>query len=132
MSATVLGCGHANQLMDVNSIKNIPQVHLHFLSDDGEENARVELCCHGCGDSLLMYYSDDTRRLTKHKQVRDRFVRLHANCPNREYERNCPNYRSAFKVIDLRTKRRRLSVPSQADLALLQNQTPEIPRRRRR
>lgn len=111
MSATVLGCGHASTLMEVNSIKNAPQVHLHFLSDEGEGDARVELCCHGCGASLLMYYWEDSKRATRHKQVRNDFVRKHVGCQNREYERDCPNYRSSFKVIDLRTRRRAASQP---------------------
>ena len=111
MSATVLGCGHASQLMEINCIKGVPQVHLHFLTDEGEVDARVELCCHGCGASILLYYWEDAKRMTKqrmtkHQQIRDGFVRKHDHCPNREYERNCPNYRSSFETIDLRTRRR--------------------------
>jgi hypothetical protein len=105
MSASVLGCGHACQLMDVNTVKTAPQVHLHFLTDEEEYKqlgyGKVELCCHGCGASLLMYYTESQAQRRAHLKVRDDFVKSHGKCP-RVVGGHCHNWRSTFSVVDIR------------------------------
>jgi hypothetical protein len=107
MSATVLGCGHTShqRLFTIDVITTAPQVHLHFLTDDSEYEelgyAKVELCCHGCGASTLVYYTNNGKT-DRRVQVRDEFARKHSGCPNRSYQSHCPDWRSTFKRVDLR------------------------------
>lgn len=107
--AAVLGCGHANQLFDVDYMDASPQVHLHFLTDEEEYDSlgygRMELCCHGCGASTLVYY-DRGRTRRQHLAMRDRFAKKHEKCPNMKFEDHCPNYRSSFETADVRRKGR--------------------------
>jgi len=110
MSAEVLGCGHACHLMEIDFIEDIPQVHLHFLTEEEEYSelgyGKVEVVCHGCGDSILIYYNEGSGYDSKHLKVRDSFAAKHQHCPNKQFEEHCPDYRSGFKVIDLRVKPR--------------------------
>lgn len=108
MSATVIGCGHTSHLnlFSIDVIVASPQVHLHFLTKEKEEYkelgyGKVEIVCHGCGESLLVYYMDDNHNELR-LQVRDEFVHRHIKCPNRQYEMACPDWRTSFKVMDLR------------------------------
>lgn len=109
MSATVLGCGHTSHqhLFTVDIVVTAPQVHLHFLT--GEEEymelgyGKVELCCHGCGASTLVYYVDNDNS-NRSLQVRNDFTKKHEKCPNRNYQSSCPDWRTSFKVIDIRQK----------------------------
>ena len=105
-SASVLGCGHASHLMDVNILKTAPQIHLHFLTDK-EEYAllgygKVELCCHGCGASLLMYYIEGSAQQRAHLKVRDEFQKVHQRCPMILSPGHCHNWRSRFDIVDIR------------------------------
>ena len=108
MSATVPGCGHACHMMEINFIEASPQIHLHFLTGEDEHKAlgfgRVELCCHGCGESLLVLYDDSGKK--GHLKLKRDFRKKHEHCPNHGagYAGYCPNYRSSFQVADLRAK----------------------------
>ncbi len=98
-------CGHASHLMEVDSLVGSPQIHLHFLTENWEEKmlgyAKLEVCCHGCGESILVYYSDEEFG-QRHMNVKNEFVALHENCPDHGYETYCPNWRSKMDVVDLR------------------------------
>lgn len=102
-------CGHANHLMDVDSMRGAPQVHVHFLTEEPEFRMlgynKLELCCHGCGASLLVYYDHPTEEHHNHLQIRDSFVESHKRCPNRGYENWCPNERFSFGFLDIRIKK---------------------------
>lgn len=100
-------CGHVQHLMEIDSIEGSPQVHIHFLTDDLECSyigyRKVELCCHGCGESLLVYYGTSPEETDKrHNELRDGFISKHKICPNRDYENRCPNFRTKFEIADLR------------------------------
>lgn len=105
-SAVVLGCGHASFLMEVNVMKPMPHVHIHFLTDKQEYAelgyGKVELCCHGCGASLLMYYSDSPAQRRAHLKVRDDFMARHTRCPHVISNGHCSNWRSKFEFVDIR------------------------------
>jgi hypothetical protein len=107
MAAEVLSCGHASQLFEVDYLRDLPQVHLHFLTDAKEFESvgvgKVEICCHGCGASLLVTY-DKSRTQRQHIELRNNFAKKHAKCPNKTYEGCCPNYRSSCAVLDVRRK----------------------------
>lgn len=108
MGAEVLACGHSHHLMEVDYMDGSPQVHLHFLTEEKEftENGygRLELCCHGCGESLLVLYRDEGSR-SAHLKVRDEFHKKHKTCPDRNYAESCPDYRRSSGVVDLRAAR---------------------------
>jgi hypothetical protein len=74
--------------MEVDYMDGSPQVHLHFLTEEAEFNengyGRLELCCHGCGEALLVLYKDEGSR------------------SDRNYAESCPDYRRSFKTVDLR------------------------------
>lgn len=104
--------------MEVDSIKESPQVHIHFLTGSEEMMelgyGKIELCCHGCGNSLLVLYvepeaDDEVNPDTRHLKFRDEFHQKHKLCPDRGYDRMCPNQRSKFDVVDLRTTTKRIS-----------------------
>lgn len=109
MSATVLGCGHTShlRLFTIDVMTNLPHIHLHFMTDEDEYNelgyGKVELCCHGCGASTLVYYTDSDKQ-DRRVQLRDEFSKKHAKCLNRGYQSSCPDWRTSFKVIDIRQK----------------------------
>ena len=127
MSATILGCGHTSHLhlFDIDIIVTAPQVHLHFWTGEEEYEelgyGKVELCCHGCGASTLVYYMNEDKH-DRHLQIRDEFTRKHARCPNRNYQSVCPDWRTSFKTVDIRQKKS----PKWAD------SEPSAPLRRRR
>lgn len=108
MSAEILGCGHACHLMEIDFMESAPQVHLHFLTEPEEYEelgyGKVELVCHGCGQSMLIYYNDRSSVGSKHMRIRDAFVAKHQRCPNRKFEDHCPNYRSNMEFKDIRAK----------------------------
>ena len=110
MSATVLGCGHTShlRLFEIDIVVRSPQVHLHFWTSKSEYDelgyAKVELCCHGCGAAELIYYLDEEAN-DRHLKLRDEFALRHARCPNRNYQSMCPDWRSSFKVIDIRHRK---------------------------
>lgn len=110
MAAEILGCGHASQLFKVDYLEDAPQVHLHYLTDDDEFNSsgygQMEMCCHGCGASLLILYTDHLSR-RQQLAIRNGFEHRHRRCPNRKYEEYCSNYRSRFDMLDVRQKRLR-------------------------
>jgi len=109
MSATVLGCGHTShlRLFTIDVMTNLPHIHLHFMTDEDEYNelgyGKVELCCHGCGASTLVYYTDSDKQ-DRRVQLRDEFSKKHGKCQNRGYQSSCPDWRTSFKVIDIRQK----------------------------
>lgn len=112
MSATTLGKGLVRELIDSNFIESAPQVHLHFLTDEEEYEAlgygKLELCCHGCGTALLVYYTDHEKTdLDRHVRIRDAFTDGHRECTNRSYEHCCPEHRSSMSVVDMREARKR-------------------------
>jgi hypothetical protein len=105
---TIWRCGHASHLMDaVQSIKEQPQIHLHFLTPEEEPEARLELCCHGCGASLTVRYRADAKSMRRPKQVRTAFIEQHSKCPDRGYKNYCPDWRTSFELLDIRPKKRR-------------------------
>lgn len=115
----VWGCGHASHLMDaVQSIKEHPQIHLHFLTPEDESDAVLELCCHGCGKSLTVKYRADSKSIRPRK-VREQFIAEHTSCPNRGYKNYCPDWRTSFEVLDIRPAQRRVFGRTQG--------TPDIP-----
>jgi hypothetical protein len=93
-------------MMEVNSLESAPQIHLHFLTGEAEHKdfgfGRVELCCHGCGESLLVFYDGSGKR--GHMKLKKEFEAKHLKCPNHGYSNWCPNYRSEFLTADLRSK----------------------------
>ncbi len=99
-------CGHASHLMEVDLISEAPQIHLHFLTDSSEFDLtnflKAEICCHGCGTSVLLYYGEQSNTDTRHLVLKDEFVKSHKSCPNRKYEDNCPNFRSTVSIVDIR------------------------------
>jgi hypothetical protein len=105
MGASVHGCGHASQLFKMDYFERSPQVHMHYLTDDDEYVrdgfGRIEFVCHGCGCSALVYY-DDSKSKKSHVTVRNSFWKKHAQCENRNYEKNCPDYRRTIEVVDMR------------------------------
>lgn len=105
MGATVLGCGHASQLFKVEYLNGTPQVHLHFLTDDDEYQhtgfGKVEIVCHGCGDSLLIAF-DESHSRRKYLAQKNMFQKKHRGCPNRGFEKSCPDYRRSVAMLDMR------------------------------
>lgn len=101
----VLGCGHAFHLFEVHSFEDAPQIHFHFLTDDKTHQEQgfgtVEFCCHGCGEAILLHYSEGVRPKAN-CHLRDSFIKKHRNCPDFDGESYCPNFRSTFQTIDLR------------------------------
>ena len=110
--------------------KDMPQVHLHFRSDDEladvQGYAETEICCHACGYSEIILYNlppkgeegygfDGDPKITS---VLDRFKRDHAACippnlptifaifgrGNDRFVALCPEFRKSDKpeIIDLR------------------------------
>lgn len=110
MSATILNCGHASHLMTVNTFEGNHQVHLHFLTNEWEWDligyGKAELCCHGCGASLLIYF-DKSSGADVHTRITNRFKLGHSGCPDHGYQKECPNYRSSFSFLDLRPGKRK-------------------------
>ncbi len=111
-------CGHASHLLDISVLDDAPQIHIHFLTEEYEEElygvSKLEFCCHGCGKSLLVYYAEpqeDEDIGDEHEKVRASFVDDHRFCPNRDYENLCPNHRTSFEVKDLRNSPLRKIVP---------------------
>jgi hypothetical protein len=110
MSATVLGCGHTSHLglFAIDTITKAPQIHLHYMTDTTEYEelgyGKIELCCHGCGASTLVYYKDDNTDDSR-VAIKDEFVIAHEMCPDRRYDIQCPDWRSSFKVIDIRARK---------------------------
>jgi len=109
MSATVLGCGHTShlRLFTIDVMTNLPHIHLHFMTDKDEYAelgyGKIEICCHGCGASTLVYYTDSDKP-DRRVQLRDEFSQKHARCRNRGYQHACPDWRTSFRVIDIRQK----------------------------
>lgn len=108
--ADVLERGHADKLFDVDYMEGSPQVHLHFLTDEDEYvrlgYGKMELCCHGCGQSVLVLY-DKSKSKRQHLALRNNFKKRHSGCPNKQYDSKCPNYRSSIEVLDVRSTMRR-------------------------
>lgn len=109
MSATVLGCGHTAhlRLFTIDVMTTLPHIHLHFFTGEEEYNelgyGKVELCCHGCGASTLVYYMESDRQ-DRRVQLRDEFSQKHAKCPNKGYQSTCPDWRTSFRVVDIRPR----------------------------
>jgi hypothetical protein len=105
MGAQVFGCGHASQLFKVEFLAGAPQVHLHFLTDDDEYardgEGRIEFVCHSCGESMLLIYDESGSR-RRYLAVRNKFRDKHSKCLNRNYDKNCPDYRSSSTILDQR------------------------------
>ena len=114
MSAKVVLGIAASEFMETDYLADAPQVHLHFLTGPEEYRelgyGRVELCCHGCGAALLVYYNDsaDGPGRASHLRLTDQFAREHLGCKNRGFEKRCPAYRSSMGLADLRTRNRAL------------------------
>jgi hypothetical protein len=124
MSATILGRGNASLLMDTDYMKGTPQVHLHFLTGEQEYDeigfGKVELCCHGCGEAVLLYYTEEDPS-DRCLEFRDQFTQKHANCQNHGFEKWCPDYRSSTSTKDMRVP---LRAPRQIHIKPRQT-TPE-------
>jgi len=79
MSAKVVLGIAASEFMETDYLEDAPQVHLHFLTGPEEYRdlgyGRVELCCHGCGAGLLVYYNDsaDGPGHASHLKLTDEF-----------------------------------------------------------
>jgi hypothetical protein len=117
---TIWRCGHASHLMDaVQSVETHPQIHLHFLTPEEEPDARLELCCHGCGASLTVRYRADTRSYARSRKVRKTFLTKHAGCPDRGYRDYCPDWRTSFELLDIRPKLKRAFEHTKQDIPLL-------------
>lgn len=105
MGATVLGCGHSVHLFEAVYLEGVPQVHVHFLTDEEGFEAQgyglLELVCHGCGASRLIVY-DARHTHDRHVHFRDRFRDEHVRCVNRGFESYCPDYRRTIEVTDTR------------------------------
>lgn len=105
MGASVHGCGHASRLFKMDYFARSPQVHMHYLTDDDEFTregfGKIELVCHGCGCSKLVYY-DDSKSKKSHISVRNSFWKRHEDCKNRNYENCCPDYRREIEIVDMR------------------------------
>lgn len=102
-------CGHASCWMEVDSEPNSPQVHLHFLTENDEYLMtgywKIELCCHGCARSVLVYYyTPRGKEADEHVRIRSDFLEQHRSCPNRNYEAVCSDYRSGIELLDLRER----------------------------
>lgn len=121
MSAKVVPGIPASEFMETDYLADMPQVHLHFLTGPDEYRelgyGRVELCCHGCGRALLVYYNNsvDAGGKAIHLAVTNEFAERHCDCVNRHFERSCPAYRSAVAITDLRTRQRALMEPENDD-----------------
>ena len=119
MSAKVVFGIAASEFMETDYLSDAPQVHLHFLTGPQEYQeqgfGRVELCCHGCGGALLVYYNDSADGARSHLKVTDEFAERHLRCQNRSFEKRCPPYRSSMGVVDLRTRNRALLEPLEVD-----------------
>jgi excisionase family DNA binding protein len=63
--------------------------------------SKIELCCHGCGASTLVYYTD-TCPIRRRTHLRNEFIKAHRSCPNRNYQNECPDWRTSFSTIDIR------------------------------
>lgn len=118
MSATILGEGLVRELIDSNFIESAPQVHLHFLTDEEEYEAlgygKLELCCHGCGTALLVYYTENEKTdLERHVRIKSAFTEGHKECANRGYEHVCPGHRSSVTVLDMREAPKKPTLRSQ-------------------
>ena len=117
MSAKVLGSGQVREMIDSNYIEAAPQVHLHFLTDDTEYAqlgyGKLEICCHGCGEAMLIYYNDDDPNTASHMGIRDGFTAKHHECKNRRFEEECPTYRSKVTILDMRKHFQKPSLRSQ-------------------
>ena len=105
MGAEVHTCGNAYHLFEeVDFMEATPQIHLHFLTSEKEYkksgSGKIEIVCHGCGESLLLMYNSKGPDVN----VRKSFEKKHLKCPNRGYEEDCPNYRSHLSVLDMRKK----------------------------
>lgn len=109
VSATVIGCGHTAhlQIFPISFVIEAPHIHLHFLTSEDEFKelcySKVEMCCHGCGASVLVYYRD-TDNVDRQTQTRDEFTQLHSKCPNHNYQSTCPDWRTSTRIIDLRCR----------------------------
>ena len=120
MSARVVTGIDVSEFMETDYLEDAPQVHLHFLTGPSEYRefgyGRVELCCHGCGAALLVYYNDsaDGAGRASHLKLCDDFAEVHLACPNRGFQEQCPSYRSSMAVTDLRTRNRALLHPADA------------------
>lgn len=145
MSAVVLGCGHTEHLhlFETDIMMNAPQVHLHFLTGEEEYEeygfGKVELCCHGCGASTLVYYTNEGRH-ERHLQLRDEFTREHKKCPDRNYQSSCPDWRSSHKIVDIRPKKNTAKWRGKQEMQPLRPRAsppipapvPTVPRRERK
>jgi hypothetical protein len=127
MSAKVVLGIAASEFMETDYLEDAPQVHLHFLTGPEEYRdlgyGRVELCCHGCGAGLLVYYNEsaDGPGHASHLKLTDEFASKHTGCKNRGFEKRCPPYRSSMSLADLRTRNR----------ALLEADEPDEPPKKR-
>lgn len=88
------------------SLNEAPQIHIHLLTTDEEFKERGwgthEICCHGCGASLLIYFdNNDSSLLSLPRRI---FFEEHKNCPDFGYATWCPGYRTKFYSLDLRGK----------------------------
>jgi hypothetical protein len=105
-NASVIGCGHACHLMDVNVVKGYSHIHLHFLTDKQEYAelgyGKLELCCHSCGGSLLMYYTESPAQRRAQLKVRNDFEKTHRRCQRIRMTEHCSNWRSKFDFVDVR------------------------------
>lgn len=110
MSATIAGCGHPECFHTTEYITKSPQIHIHFLTEDASYKelgyGTMELCCHGCGQSLLLYYNDLTMRKKNPIPMKTAFKKAHKDCPNFDYEERCPPIRLGIEVKDLRIEKK--------------------------
>jgi len=109
--AKVWECGHAWHFFEIKQVDVAPHIHIHFLTDKEESEAigycRVEFCCHGCSDSLLVLCDKETV-LTG---VGETYTEEHLKCALPDVDIACLDFRASLRTLDLRTSKRRGKLP---------------------
>lgn len=103
-------------------VDNKPHIHLHCFTSDKEVESGLdgvsELCCHACGDSLYLIYSQEV--IAKYPDgvpimgdMKNTFVGQHQRCADlpvdiggtlvqcEEFKDICPTYRRNTKTVDI-------------------------------
>lgn len=109
--AEVWQCGHAWHLFEIKQVDRAPHVHVHFLTDKEEleslGHCRVEFCCHGCADSLLVLCDKETSL----EDIGAAYTDEHLKCALLDVDIACLDFRSKLSTLDLRSSKRKGRVP---------------------
>ena len=99
-------CPHINTMIQSIYFVDYPHIHLHVWYSDQEHKEQgynvVEICCHGCAQSLLIWFDDKVNKQLQ-LEYETQFKEKHRACPNFGYHAYCPNFRVYVQTIDLRT-----------------------------